>query len=62
MKDGDLATEHPSAFNTVVSQLWFVDLNIADEDKCINLFFSLLDLWDSLVVTISNTTQFTFKF
>ena len=50
-----------SAFNIVVSQLVSVEIKISDEDKCINLLFSLLDLWDSLVVaTGSNTTALNF--
>src|SRR3984957_933525 len=46
MKDGDSVTEHMNAFNNVVSQLSFVDIKISDEDKCISLLCSLLDLWD----------------
>jgi hypothetical protein len=50
-----------NAFNTVVSQLLYVDIKIYDEDKCIILLFSLPDLWDSLVVAIgSNTTTLSF--
>jgi hypothetical protein len=29
--------EHLKAFNTIVSKLLSVDINIFDEDKCINL-------------------------
>jgi hypothetical protein len=61
MKDGDSVTEHLNAFNTVVSQLLSVDINIYDEDKCISLLFSLPDSWDSLVVAIgSNATTLSF--
>jgi hypothetical protein len=61
MKDGDSVTEHLNAFNTVVSQLLSVDINISDEDKCISLLFSLPDSWDSLVVAIgSNATTLSF--
>jgi hypothetical protein len=53
--------EHLNAFNTMVIQLVSVDIKIPDEDKCISLLCSLLDLWDSLVVAIgSNTTALNF--
>eukprot|EP00253_Pinus_taeda_P021420 PITA_21420 len=52
MNDGDSVTEHPNAFNTVVSRLISVDTKISDEDKCINLLCSLPNLWDSLVIKI----------
>jgi len=45
----------------VVSQLAYVDIKISNEDKCISLFYSLLDLWDSLVIAIgSNATALHF--
>jgi hypothetical protein len=54
--------ENLNAFNTVVSQLVSVELKISDEDKCISLFCSLPDSWDSLVVSIgSNTTSLKFE-
>jgi hypothetical protein len=61
MKYGESVTEHLNAFNTMVSQLLFVDINIYDEDKCINLLFSLPDSWNILVVAIgSNITTLSF--
>ena len=53
--------EYLNTFNTVVSQLLFVDIKISDEDKCISLLYSLPDSWDSLVITIgSNATTLQF--
>jgi hypothetical protein len=61
MKDKDSMAKNLNSFNTVVSQLLFVDINISDEYKCISLFFSLPDSCDSLVVAIgSNETTLIF--
>jgi hypothetical protein len=57
MKDGDSIENHLNAFNIVVIQLFFVDINIFYEDKCINLLLSFPYSWDSMVVAIgSNAT------
>jgi len=54
-------TEHLNTINIVVSQLFSIDIKLSDEDKCINLFYSLLDLRDSLVIAIGRNTT-TLKF
>jgi hypothetical protein len=57
MKDGDLMEKHLNAFNTMLSQLVYVEIKISNEDKCISLLCSLLDLWVSLVVAIGSNTN-----
>jgi len=43
--------------NIIISQLYFVDIKIIEEKKCIILLCSFLDYWDKLVVAIgSNAT------
>jgi hypothetical protein len=44
MIDGDSVTKHLNAFNIVVSQLLYVYIKISDEDKCIGLLSSFLEL------------------
>jgi hypothetical protein len=41
MRDGDSVADHLNAFNTVVSQLVYVEIKISNEYKCINLLHVL---------------------
>jgi hypothetical protein len=57
MSDGNSVTEHLNVFNTVLSQLSFVDIKITDKEKCIILLCYFPNSWDILVMAIgSNTT------
>jgi hypothetical protein len=61
MRDGDLVAEHLNAFNTMVSQLVYVEIKILDQYKCIISLCSLPESWDSLLVAIGiNTTALKF--
>jgi hypothetical protein len=62
MEDGDFVTEHLNAFNTLVNQLVFVNITIAEENKCITFLCSLPESWDNLVVEIGSNTQSTLKY
>ena len=62
MEDGDSLTYHLNVFNTLVSQLIYVDVKIEEEDKCITLLCSLPNSWDNLVVAIGSSTKSTLKF
>jgi hypothetical protein len=62
MEDGDSVTEHLNAFNTLVSQLVYVNITTAEEYKCITLLCSLPESWDNMVVAIGSTTQSTLKY
>jgi len=57
MKDEYSMREHLNSFNTMVSWLLSVDINICDEDKCIILSLPLPDSWDILVVAIGSNTN-----
>jgi hypothetical protein len=52
MRDGDSVVENLNAFNTMVSQLVSVEIKISYEDNCISLLCSLVDSWDTLLVSI----------
>ena len=54
--------EHLNAFDTLASQLIYVDIKMDEENKCIALLCSLPYSWDNLVLTIGRITQYTLKF
>ena len=62
MEDEDFVTEHLNAFNTLVSQLGYVNIKIVEEDKCITLLCSLPNSWYNLFVAIGSTTKSTLKY
>ena len=62
MEDGDSMVDHLNFFNTLVSQLISIDINMEEEDKCITLLCSILYSWDNMVVAIGSSTKYTLKF
>jgi hypothetical protein len=63
MNEGSSVIEHLNVLNTIISQLYFEDIKITEEDKCIILLCSFRDLWDSLVVAIeSNATTLSLEY
>jgi hypothetical protein len=52
MSEGNSVTDHLNAFNTIISQLFVVDIKITEEEKLISLLCYFIDLWDSLVMAI----------
>jgi hypothetical protein len=56
MNDGSSMIDHLNAFNMIISQLYYVDIKITEEEKC-RLLCSFRESWDNLVVNIgSNKT------
>jgi hypothetical protein len=62
MEYGDSMTEHLNSFNTLVSQLGFVNITIEEKDMCITLLCSFPNSWDNIDVEIGSTTQSTLKY
>ena len=56
MEGVDSMIDHVNVFNTIVSQLIYVDIKMEEEYKCITLLYPLLDSWENLVVAICTTT------
>src|SRR5436190_12496124 len=54
-KDGRSVTEHLSDFQGLVSQLNVMKMVLDDELQALLLLSSLLDSWNMLVVTLSNS-------
>ena len=56
-KDGNNMVEHISYFQGIVNKLVAMKMNIDDKMQASLLLSSLLDSWETLVVTVSNSTQ-----
>ena len=61
MEDGDSMIDHLNVFNTMVSQLMYVYINMEKEDECITILCSLPNSCDNVVVAIGSSTNTTLK-
>ena len=55
MLEGGFVVDHLNEFNTIASQLSYVKVNFDDEVRAILILCSLLESWNGLVMTISNS-------
>lgn len=46
-----------NAFNTIVTQLKLVGVNMDETDRCMTLLCTLPDLWDNLVMAVGSTAK-----
>lgn len=60
MEERRTVADHLNAFNMLVSQLNYVDVNIDDQECCMLVLCSLHDAWDHLILVVGSTTT-TFK-
>ncbi|KAK2971084.1 hypothetical protein RJ640_022639 [Escallonia rubra] len=56
MSENGSVVDHLNDFNDVTNQLEFVDSNFDDEIRALLFLCSLLDSWNNLVMTMSNST------
>ena len=62
MDENDTVAEHINVYNSLVSQITYVGIKMAEEDKCITLLCFFPDSWDNLIVAIGSASQATLKF
>ena len=55
MSETGSVSDHINEFNTIMSQLNFVDINFEDEIKELILMSSLTESWDTVVAAISSS-------
>ena len=62
MKEGSIVAYHPNNLNTLIYKLLLIGVKVEDEDKAIILLSSMLDTFDHMVVTITNSSLGSLKF
>ena len=55
MSENGSVSDHINEFNTIMSQLNFVDINFEDEIKELILMSSLPESWDTVFTTITSS-------
>ena len=55
LRGGTSVAEHTSEFQSLVNQLYTVELKLGDEEQALLLLSSLPDSWETLVVSLSNS-------
>ena len=58
LSESGSVVDHINEFNMIVSQLSSVKINFEDEIKALILMLSLLESWNTIVVTISSSREF----
>ena len=56
MNDNDIVKDHLNVYNTLVSQITYVGITMAEEYNCITLLCSLPNSWDNLIVVIGGAS------
>ena len=54
MSEGGSVDDHLNEFNTLTSQLIFVNVNFDDKVRALLILCSLPESWNSLVIDVSN--------
>ena len=57
MHEGGSASSHLNDFRSIVNQLKLVDISFDDEVKSLLFLCSLINSWDNVEMTVSNTTS-----
>ena len=55
MSERGSVADHLNEFNTLTSQLSFVKMNFDDEVRALLILCSLPEIWNSLVMAVSNS-------
>ncbi|MGV7989118.1 hypothetical protein PJP10_32620 [Mycobacterium kansasii] len=57
IKEGSSSRYHFNGFNTMISRLAAIDVKIDDEGKVALLLYSMPNLWDGLIMNLSNCSN-----